>query len=81
MTFRIGAEYEDRSYDSTASLIPTDLPNKREDKRTVLDLDLEIPFGDHFFSEVSYKYGNYESNQQGADYDEHVAAIKVGVKY
>lgn len=81
MTFRAGAEYEDRSYDSTLSLIPPAGGAKREDKRTVLDLQLEIPFGEHFFSEVSYKYGNYESNQSGADYDEHVAGIKFGVKY
>ncbi|HEV7694286.1 MAG TPA: hypothetical protein VGO52_25855 [Hyphomonadaceae bacterium] len=81
MTFRIGAEYEDRNYDSALSLIPPSGGATREDKRAVLDLDLEIPFGDHFFSEVSYKYGNYESNQPSADYDEHVAAIKFGVKY
>ena len=53
----------------------------REDKRTVLDVQLDIPLGDTFFSEVSYKYGNYASNQSNADYDEHVAAIKFGVKY
>jgi hypothetical protein len=81
MTFRIGAEYEDRSYDSTLSLIPPSGGATREDKRTVLDLQLDIPFGDHFFSEVSYKYGNYSSNQSSADYDEHVAAVKFGVKY
>lgn len=81
MTFRIGAEYEDRSYDSTLSLIPPSGGATREDKRTVLDLSLDIPFGDHFFSEVTYKYGNYDSNQTSAAYDEHVAAVKFGVKY
>jgi len=81
MTFRIGGEYEDRSYDSTLSLIPPSGGAAREDKRTVLDLQLDIPLGEHFFSEVSYKYGNYQSNQSSADYDEHVAGIKFGVKY
>jgi hypothetical protein len=81
MTLRLGAEYEQRDYDSTLSLIPPSGGATREDKRTVLDVQLDIPLGDTFFSEVSYKYGNYASNQSSADYDEHVAAIKFGVKY
>jgi hypothetical protein len=80
MTLRLGAEYEQRDYDSTLSLIPPSGGATREDKRTVLDVQLDIPLGETFFSEVSYKYGNYASNQSSADYDEHVAAIKFGVR-
>ena len=81
VTLRLGAEYEQRDYDSTLSLIPPSGGQTREDKRTVLDVQLDIPLGEHVFSEVSYKYGNYSSNQQSADYDEHVAGIRFGVKY
>jgi hypothetical protein len=80
MTLRLGAEYEQRDYDSTLSLIPPSGGATREDKRTVLDVQLDIPLGETFFSEVSYKYGNYSSNQSSADYDEHLAAIKFGVR-
>jgi hypothetical protein len=81
MTLRLGAEYEQRDYDSTLSLIPPSGGATREDKRTVLDVQLDIPLGDKFFSEINYKYGNYSSNQSSADYDEHVAGIKFGVRY
>jgi len=77
MTFRIGAEYEDRDYDNVTPSIGA----TRSDKRTVIDTQLEIPFGKTFFSEISYKYGNYSSNLASADYDEHVGAIKIGVRY
>ncbi len=77
MTFRVGAEFEDRSYDNPTPSIG----EPRSDQRTVLDLALEAPFGDRFFAEASYRYGDYSSNLAGADYDEHVGAIKIGVKY
>jgi hypothetical protein len=77
MTFRAGAEYEQRDYDNVTPLIGV----AREDKRTTLDLSLEAPLGKRFFVEGSYRYGNYSSNLASADFDEHVGAIKVGVKY
>jgi hypothetical protein len=77
MTFRAGAEYEQRDYDNVTPLIGV----AREDKRTMLDLSLEAPLGERFFVEASYRYGNYSSNLASADFDEHVGAIKVGVKY
>jgi hypothetical protein len=73
MTFRIGADYEVRDYDNTTSL-PAPLNDTRSDKRLVFDTSLDIPFGDRVFSEISY-------NLQAANYDEHVASIKVGFKY
>jgi len=77
MTFRAGAEYEQRDYDNVTPAIGA----PREDKRTMLDLSLEAPFGERFFAEASYKYGDYSSNLASADFDEHVGAIKIGVKY
>jgi hypothetical protein len=76
MTFRIGGEYEQRDYDGVTPLIGV----PREDKRTVLDLSLDIPLGEKFVVETYYKYGNYASNLQSADYDEHVVGLKLGVK-
>jgi len=77
MTFRIGGEYENRDYDNNTPSIGV----PRQDKRTTLDLQLDVPFGEHLFSEISYRYGNYASNLPSADYDEHVGAIKIGVRY
>jgi hypothetical protein len=76
MTLRIGAEYEDRDYDNITPLIGA----PRSDQRTVLDLSLDIPLGEKFFAETYYKYGNYSSNLQSANYDEHIAGVRLGVK-
>ena len=76
MTFRIGFEYEDRQYDNDTPLIG----EPRSDQRSVLDLTLEAPLGEHLFIEAGYKYGNYTSNLQSADYDEHIAGVRIGVK-
>ena len=77
LTFRAGVEYEDRDYDNVTPLIGT----PRSDKRTVADAQIDIPLGEQFFSEISYRYGRFESNLASADYDEHVGAVKLGVKY
>ena len=77
MTFRAGAEYELRDYNSPTPSIAA----PREDKRTLVDLSLEAPLGDHLVSEASYRFGDYTSNLSSADYDEHVGAIRVGVRY
>jgi hypothetical protein len=77
MTLRAGVEYEKRDY--KAPVAPINVP--REDKRTSVDVSLEAPIDDHFFVEASYRYGGYQSNLATADYDEHVGAVKLGVKY
>lgn len=77
LTFRAGVEYEDRDYDNVTPLIGV----PRSDKRTTADVQVDIPLGETFFSEISYRYGKYESNLASADYDEHVGAVKLGVKY
>jgi hypothetical protein len=77
LAFRAGVEYEDRDYDNVTPLIGA----PRSDKRTTADAQIDIPLGDTFFSEISYRYGRYESNLASADYDEHVGAVKLGVKY
>jgi hypothetical protein len=77
MTFRAGAEYEQRDYDNPTVLIGA----PREDKRTGVDLSLEAPVADNVFVEGSYRYGGYQSNLASADYDEHVTSVKLGVKY
>ncbi|MDP3740500.1 MAG: surface lipoprotein assembly modifier [Hyphomonadaceae bacterium] len=82
MTFRLGAEYEDRDYDNPhPDILPLPATTSRSDKRTVIDTQLDIPLGERFFSEISYRYGNYSSNLLSADYNEHVGAIKIGVRY
>lgn len=77
MTLRAGVEYEKRDY--KAPVAPINMP--REDKRTSVDVSLEAPIDDHFFVEASYRHGGYQSNLATADYDEHVGAVKLGVKY
>jgi hypothetical protein len=77
VTFRAGVEYEDRGYDNVTPSIGA----PRSDKRTVADAQVEIPLGANLFSEVSYRFGKYESNFAAADYDEHVGAIRLGVRY
>jgi hypothetical protein len=77
VTVRAGAEYEDREYDKPTPSIGA----PRSDQRAVVDALVEVPFGDTVFSELSYRYGDYASNLSSADYDEHVAAIRLGVRY
>lgn len=77
MTFRAGAEYEQRDYDSPTLSIGA----PRQDKRTGVDLSLEAPIVDNVFIEGSYRYGDYQSNLAAADYDEHVTSVKLGLKY
>lgn len=77
MTFRAGAEFEQRDYDNPTVLIGA----PREDKRTGVDLSLEAPVADNVFVEGSYRFGGYQSNLASADYDEHVTSLKLGVKY
>jgi hypothetical protein len=77
MTLRAGVEYEKRDY--KAPVAPINVP--REDKRTSVDVSLDAPIDDHLFVEASYRYGGYQSNLATADYDEHVGAVKLGVKY
>lgn len=77
MTFRAGAEYEQRNYDNTTPIIGT----PREDKRAGVDVSLEAPISGNVFVEGSYRYGGYQSNLASADYDEHVTSLKLGVKY
>lgn len=77
MTFRVGAEYEQRDYENPTTLIG----EAREDKRTGVDLSLEAPIVDNVFVEGSYRYGGYQSNLATADYDEHVTSVKLGVNY
>jgi hypothetical protein len=77
VTFRAGAEYEQRDYQNPTALIGA----PREDRRTAVDLSLEAPVVDNIFVEGSYRYGGYQSNLASADYDEHVTSVKLGVKY
>lgn len=77
VTFRAGAEYEQRDYSALTPAIGV----ARKDTRTGVDLSLETPIADNVFVEGSYRYGGYQSNLTTADYDEHVTSVKVGVKY
>jgi hypothetical protein len=77
MTFRAGAEYEQRDYDNPTLLIG----NPREDRRMGVDLSLEAPIADNVFVEGSYRFGDYQSNLATADFDEQVTSLKLGVKY
>jgi hypothetical protein len=78
-TFRIGAEYEDRDY---ADPGPGPLAGPaRSDQRLTADAALEIPFTKNVFTEVSYRYGDYTSTLAAADYSEHVAGVRLGLRY
>jgi hypothetical protein len=77
MTLRAGAEYEQRNYDDPTPSIGA----PREDRRTTLDLSLESPLGERVSAEASYRFGGYNSNLPSADYDEHVGAIRIGLRY
>ncbi len=77
MTLRAGVEYEQRDYDDPTP--PIGAP--REDRRTGVDASLEAPLTDNIFFEGAYRFGDYESNLATADYEEHVASLKLGVRY
>lgn len=77
LTFRAGLEYEQRDYDAATPVIGA----PREDRRTSVDISLEAPVTDNLFIEGMYRYGGYESNLATADYDEQIAALRLGVRY
>lgn len=77
VTFRAGAEYEQRDYDAATPAIGA----PRADKRTGIDLSLEAPITENIFVEGAYRFGGYQSNLAAANYDEHVTSLKLGAKY
>lgn len=77
LTFRAGADYEQRDYDAPT----TSIGAPRKDKRTGADISLEAPITDNIFLEGSYRYGDYQSNLATADYNEQVTSLKLGLKY
>ena len=77
VTLRAGVEYEQRDYEAPTPAIGA----PREDKRTGVDLSLEAPITETVFVEGAYRFGGYQSNLASADYDEHVASLKLGVKF
>lgn len=75
-TLKLGWLYERRDY---AAATP-DIGENRDDDRNRLQAELELPLGDRFFTVLGYEYGGFSSNLESADYDQHVASVRVGLK-
>lgn len=75
--FRLGAEYEQRDYDSITPLIDV----RREDRIASADSDLEIALHGPLAMDLGYEYRDRQSNLESADYDEHVGSVELKVSF
>lgn len=75
-TLKLGWLYEQRDYSSVTPAIG----EHRDDDRNRFQAELELPLGERFFTVLDYEYGGFSSNLESADYDQHVASIRVGLK-
>ena len=75
--FEIDLEYEDRDY---SSFSPT-IGEIRDDERFTLDVSWEIPFGRYFNLTSLYTYRDFKSNFPGANFEENVFRMTIGVEY
>ena len=75
-TLKLGWLYEQRDYASATPAIGAN----RDDDRNRLQAELELPLGERFFTVLDYEYGGFSSNLESADYDQHVASLRVGLK-
>lgn len=65
--------YEDRDYSDVTPAIG----DQRRDKRHRFKTDLEIPISNRTELSVYYKYGDYQSNLDRADYLQHVVGTRL----
>ena len=73
---QIGWLYEQRDYSAATPAIG----ENRDDDRNRFQAELELPLGDRLFTVLEYEYGGFSSNLESADYDQHVAGLRVGLK-
>jgi len=75
-TLKLGWLYEQRDYSSANPAIG----ENRDDDRNRFQAELEVPLSERVFTVLDYEYGGFASNLDSADYDQHVASIRVGLK-
>ncbi|MFQ5348304.1 MAG: hypothetical protein ACE5ED_10740 [Rhodothalassiaceae bacterium] len=75
--FDAGWRYERRNY----SKITPSIGVKRDDKRNRLEANLEFPLGERFYLRLEYEYDNFVSNLPSADFNQNLAAVRLGVHF
>lgn len=74
---RLGWRYETRDYSSVTPSIGVE----RDDDRHRLQAEIEVPFSDWLFGQLDYEYSDFSSNLPSADYKQHVASARLGVRF
>jgi len=75
--FKLGWRYEMRDYSS----ITTSIGVVRDDDRHRVQVELEMPITDRIYGLVEYEYSDYSSNLPSADYNQHLAGARLGVRF
>ncbi len=75
--FDAGWRYERRNY----SKITPSIGVKRDDKRNRLEANLEFPLGERLFLRLEYEYDKFVSNLPSADFNQNLAAARLGIRF
>jgi hypothetical protein len=75
--FKIGWRYENRDY----SAVTPSIGAIRDDERNRFQAELETPFTDRIFGQLEYEYSDFSSNLPSANYKQHLASARLGVKF
>jgi len=70
---KIGASYEQRDYQNDTAA----LGEPRQDDRTRLQTELELPISNHLNLLLNLEYADYQSNYLPADYDQYIAGAQL----
>jgi len=75
--FDAGWRYERRNY----SKITPSIGVKRDDKRNRLEANFEFPLGERLYLRLEYEYDNFVSNLPSADFNQNLAAVRLGIRF
>lgn len=75
--FKIGWRYENRDY----SAVTPSISAIRDDERNRFQAEIETPFTDRLFGRLEYEYSDFSSNLPSANYKQHLASARLGVRF
>lgn len=75
--FDMGWRYEKRDYEN----ITPSIGAIRDDKRHRFEVNLEIPLTKSVFAILEYEYDNFKSNLPSADFNQNLAAVRLGARF
>ena len=72
-----GVRFESRDFDGPTPSIGV----PRQDDRTRINAEVELPITDSVFVAAEYEYGDFSSNLPSADYSQNVFTLRIGARF